>query len=795
MRTLACLFLLLISFAFGLPAGFAQTSAGTVEGVVLDPEGLRLPGAIIALVENGRRTFSDAEGKYQLGNVPPGQYTLRALAGGLRDVQIDNIVVRAGEITSQTISFTLIKPSSSQIDVIGEDISILKEIPGSATLVTEEQLQVSRPLDANEVLRRLPGVFIREDSGPVGMRLNIGIRGLNPDRSRQVLVLEDGLPVALAPYGEPELYYSPPIDRMRRVEVLKGSGSILHGPQTIGGVLNFVTPDPPTKPQGSLDLIAGQRGLFVGKASYGSSIGRVGGLLTILRKQGDGFRNFFFDINDVTAKFHVPVGERHTVGIKLNVYDEKSNSTYLGLTHSQFEQNPSENVVPMDRLFVRRYFGSLYHQAVLSERAVLNTTLFAYTTTRNWRRQDFDRARVSGRPYLGVFGDESIPGGAVFLRDSNLSRDRSFEVAGVETRLAREHTLFGIRSKFDGGARYLYERAHDQQIQGATRDSSGGVIRDDEYRPGHAVSLFFQERFFFGNRATVTPGLRLEKYGYEREIRRAPVGGVSSDVNIRGKDDVFGVIPGFGVTLLATDQITTFFGVHRGFAPPRVKDAISNSGESVRLDAELSWNYEVGVRLAQTHGVSAEATFFTLDFENQIIPASQSGGATSSLINAGETMHRGVEFQAGVDIGQFLDWRSSLLVEGRYTFLPVARFANGIFRGNRLPYAPEDLFSLVVGFRHPNWFGIQLDGTLVADQFADNRQTVAPSSNGEIGLIPSYKLWNLSFDMERRHERYSIQPFFAIKNLTNKLYISSRAPQGIQPGLFRQANFGVRVRF
>ena len=354
MRTLACLFLLLTSLAFGLPAAFAQTPTGKVEGVVLDPDGLRLPGAIIELVENGRRTFSDAEGKYQLGNVPPGQYTLRALAGGLRDVQIDNIVVRAGEITSQTISFTLIKPSSSQIDVIGEDISILKEIPGSATLVTEEQLQVSRPLDANEVLRRLPGVFIREDSGPVGMRLNIGIRGLNPDRSRQVLVLEDGLPVALAPYGEPELYYSPPIDRMRRVEVLKGSGSILHGPQTIGGVLNFVTPDPPTKPQGSLDLIAGQRGLFVGKASYGSSIGRVGGLLTILRKQGDGFRNFFFDINDVTAKFHVPVGERHTVGIKLNVYDEKSNSTYLGLTQPQFERNPDDNAVPFDRLFVRR---------------------------------------------------------------------------------------------------------------------------------------------------------------------------------------------------------------------------------------------------------------------------------------------------------------------------------------------------------------------------------------------------------------------------------------------------------
>ncbi|MBI4464258.1 MAG: TonB-dependent receptor, partial [Acidobacteria bacterium] len=759
MRSFAFSSLLWICFAFGPRVGVAQTLMGTVEGIVVDPQTRRLPNATLELVEIGRRAFSDVEGKYQFREVPPGQHTLRAWAAGLREVQVDGLVVRAGQITSQTVSFTLLQPTSTQIDVIGEDISILREIPGSAALVTQEQLLLSRPLDANEVLRRMPGVHIREDSGPVGMRLNIGIRGLNPDRSRQVLVLEDGLPVALAPYGEPELYYSPPIDRMRRIEVLKGSGSILHGPQTIGGVLNFITPDPPARPQGSLDLIAGQRGLLVGKASYGGSLGPVGALLTLLRKQGDGFRDFFFDINDVTAKFHVPLSEKHTVGLKLNFYDEKSNSTYLGLTQSQFEQNPNQNAVPKDRLFIRRYLGSLSYQAVLSARAVLNTTLFAYTTTRNWRRQDFDRARVAGRSYLGVFGDETLPGGAVFLRNSNLSRDRSFEVVGVETRLAREHTILGIRSKFDGGARYLYERAHDQQIQGATRDSVGGVIRDDDYRPAQALSLFFQERFFLGDRVTLTPGLRLEKYGYERNILRAPVGGVPSDVNIHGEDDVFGVIPGFGATFLVADRITTFFGVHRGFAPPRVKDAISNSGASVHLDAELSWNYEVGLRLAPTRSFSAEATFFTLDFENQIIPASQSGGATSSLINAGETIHRGVEFQAGADLGQLLNWKPSLLVEAQYTYLPVARFSNGIFRGNRLPYAPQDSFSLLVGFRRPNWFGIQLDGTLVGTQFADNRQTVAPSSNGEVGLIPSYMLWNLSFDMERSRERYSIQPF------------------------------------
>lgn len=796
-KKIVTLFLLLLStfVVNGAPYGAAQVSTGTIAGITLDPQGQRLPGATIELVELGRRTKSDSSGNYRISNVPVGQYTLRAWAADFEEVTIANISVSAEGTKTQSVAFLHIQASSTQIDVIGEDLNILKEIPGSAVLVSSQEIQASHSFDANEVLRKVPGVQVREDSGYAGMRLNIGIRGLNPDRSRQILVLEDGIPVALAPYGEPEMYYSPPIDRMRKVEILKGSGSILYGPQTIGGVLNFVTPDPPQRPQGTLELVGGQRGMFIGKASYGGSVGRGGALVSLLRKQGDGFRNLFFDINDLTAKFTVPLSDRQTIGAKLNVYDERSNSTYLGLTQSQFEQDPNQNAVPHDRLFVRRYFGSLYHQAVLNSSALLNTTFFAYTTTRDWRRQDYDRVPVAGRRYLGVSGDESISGGAVYLRNSTLNRNRSFEVVGMESRLANEHALFGTRNKLDAGVRYLYERALDQQISGDTYNSSGGVIRDDEFRPGRAVSFFAQNRFFLGERVTLTPGVRLEKYSYDRNIIRARVNGVPTDVNIRGGDSVFSLIPGIGTTFQVVEGVTFFAGTHRGFAPPRVKDAIASDGVPVELDAELSWNYEAGARFASSRGASAEATFFLLDFENQIIPASQSGGATSSLINAGETTHRGVELQLGLDFGKLFDSSSSYLIEGRHTYLPVARFDKGIYSGNRLPYASENTFSLLLGYRHPAGFGIRMDGTYVGDQYADNKETVAASANGMVGLIPSYMVWNLSVDYQKQQERISIQPFFTLKNLADKLYISSRAPEGIQPGLFRQANFGVRLLF
>ena len=83
----------------------------------------------------------------------------------------------------------------------------------------------------------------------------------------------------------------------------------------------------------------------------------------------------------------------------------------------------------------------------------------------------------------------------------------------------------------------------------------------------------------------------------------------------------------------------------------------------------------------------------------------------------------------------------------------------------------------------------------VGDQFGDNNRTVAPSNDGAIGLLPAYTVWNVTADYSIRRERFEITPYFSMKNLTDELYIASRAPQGIQPGLFRQANAGVRFSF
>ena len=91
------------------------------------------------------------------------------------------------------------------------------------------------------MLEYVPGINGFADDGIGNSRISIGIRGLNPRRSSRVLILEDGVPIQPALYVYPNMYYNPPADRIDQIEVIKGSGTILYGPQTMGGIINYFT--------------------------------------------------------------------------------------------------------------------------------------------------------------------------------------------------------------------------------------------------------------------------------------------------------------------------------------------------------------------------------------------------------------------------------------------------------------------------------------------------------------------------------------------------------------------------
>ncbi|MFN2373601.1 MAG: TonB-dependent receptor domain-containing protein [Cyclonatronaceae bacterium] len=774
-----------------------------IEGRVVNEKGEPLSGTNIMIAQTTIGTISDQFGKFYLAGISSGTHRLVISYVGYEKAEREVEVV-PGEISmvDVVLSKTFDMP---QIELIGASPGRFERVPGSASLITSSDIREVSAVSSNEIFRRISGVHAVEEEG-LGLRANIGIRGLDPDKSRTVLVLEDGIPVALAPYGEPEMYYTPSMDRMAGVEVVKGSGSIIFGPQTFGGVINYLTANPPATPTTSLHLRGGQHGFFVGRIGYGTTVGNAGFQVNYLRKQGNNVGILDFSLNDLTAKFKLISGDRSVLGLKLGVYDENSNSTYIGLTQAMFDSGRFDftHLAPDDQLSIRRYSLSATHDVFFSDNLRLRTTAYGYTTSRNWSRQDFDNSPVAGREYIRTVGNTSQAGGAIWFRNQTGNRNRQFEVGGIEPRLTANFEIGSTRNELDTGVRYLYERAFEQRINGQVISPTTGSLRDDEIRTGHAISGYVQNKIGFTDRFSVTPGVRIESFSYSREILRLNF----VDVDITSEDYLLEVIPGAGFSYVLGEGSSFFGGIHRGFGPPRVKDAISSTGQSEELDAEKSWNFELGTRSRLNSNVSLELTAFWLDFSNQVIPVSESSGGqgvpgATGLTNGGSTRHYGIESGLILDNMNLLADNLRARFQGTFTWTN-ATFSEDRFvmsggesvnvKGNMLPYAPKYLVNGVLDFFLPSGIEAGLTATYIAEQYGDVMNLGDGSLNGRQGTLDSYLVLDARA-LVRIPRVTGLSLSVAVKNLLDERYIVSRRPQGIRVGLPRFITVGLDFSF
>lgn len=673
--------------------------------------------------------------------------------------------------------------------IIGENEGLLNHLPGSVKFISQQEIQRLLPLNGNEVFRRIPGVHVTDEEG-MGMRLNIGIRGLDPDRSRAVLVMEDGIPVSINPYGENELYYTPVIDRMEGVEVLKGSGQILYGPQTIGGIVNYLTAEPSQKPSLRFRFMGGQ-GLYMnGFLNFSTTFKNVGVSVSYLRKQAEEVGPTWFRINDITSKFVFRLGEKSKLTAKLAYYDEYSNSTYVGLTQTMYDAGGQDFVQlsPHDRLYVQRILASLQHEFTFSKNYKLTTTAFGYTTTRNWQRQDFSLSKPSGA-YDRIWGDTTVSNGALYMLNTNTHRDRRFLVAGIENRFSMNHS-FGkhLSNKLETGVRLIFEKADEELLRGAKPDALSGNMQSDEVRRGYGLAVYAQDKFYINPNFHITAGIRGEFYWFERHIIRQNY----MDTSLFNNSFVAQIIPGIGLSYTIKNRVNVFGGVHRGFAPPRIKDAISNSGIVYNLNAEQSWNFELGTRISVNKYFTAELTGFYMDFSNQVIPVSQSsGGSGSGFVNGGATRHTGLEAGFTFNLAPLVKLdKYTIMLDAAVTYLD-ARFNSDRFfvgggdttniRENVLPYAPQITLTSAFTFEAPFGLGLRITGTYIGKQFTDPLNTIVSTADGRVGELPGYFLMDGSLYWKVPKIFTTFR--FSVKNMTNERYIASRRPQGIKVGL------------
>lgn len=644
------------------------------------------------------------------------------------------------------------------IEVVGTQDDAVSRQTGSVVIIEREQLELLQPRSTDDVLRRVPGVHTKSEE-ETSIVANFGIRGLSSSESKS-LVLEDGVPVAPGLFIGNERYFNPRIQRMERIEILKGSASLRYGPSTIGGVVNFVTKTPDDGV-----VISSRVGSFNSReatveAGTRSAAGRAFAGFVGTHARSDGFMDKDYEMYDLLAKAGISLNENHSVGVKLSYHENDANISYRGLFLGDYRAGRRFNPTPDDYFLTDRLAFDFNHEWRLNDRATLKTLVYWSDMTRDYWRHDVDN-------------QASEAAGRWVFRDTLTGNNRDFERWGIESRLTLDHRWFDLENEAEFGVRLMTEESDDRRIR-ATRASNRTGINDRHIiDSADSIAGYATNRLQITDRLAITPGLRIESYRQKRKVL------TENDASATTSNSE--LLPGLGATFTVNPSAQVFGGVYRAFSPAANGVALDGLQDQ-KLDGERSINYEIGVR-GMTDRWTYEVAGFYMDFSNQVVTGNSDPNLSQS--NAGKTEHLGLEFALGYELG------AGFQIDANATWVPESKFKSGENRGNRIPYAPEYLGNLAITYTNANLraaFTAHHQGSQFGDptNLSDIPTGAAPGIWG--GRISSYTVFDLTGEYALGR---SLTLFGGVKNLTDKRYITGLR-QGIYVGPERSVEFGFR---
>ena len=676
-------------------------------------------------------------------------------------------------------SETVLEPQPDvvhEVTVRGNKADALKRASGSGTTIGEREIKNAQPESTGELLRRVPGLQLRTED-PMGLRLNLGVRGLSPTRSRLILMEEDGVPVVVSPYGEPELYYTPIVERVQRLDVIKGSDVLRFGPQTVGAVVQLHTFEPTMKPAWYVGSQVGSRAYGAVQARYSGTTGDVGYVAQIVRKSGDGYRNMGFYATDAFGKAVLTNAAVGQLSFKLGFHDDHARTTYTGLTDAMYRADPRQDTVaPNDYFDVRRYEASLVHEKHFNDQTALRSTLFGYQMRLGQRLQDFDRYDDPAVDYVWE------PDPLLRFKQTSTLRDRLYDVLGLSSELEHRFKTGQLVHRLKVGARGMLDVARRKLSRGDTPTAEGGLLLTDDTTTIFGVATWFEDQISVTDKLLVTPAFRYEHSNSKKyfHVTNDKLGEDPVQANTTATSSAGGAMPGLGV-IYGTPKLNAFSSAYLGYSAPRISQAITPQGHDSNLSAERSRNYEIGVR-SRNEWLRAEANTFLIQFDNQLVSNNPLQGS-SEFVDGGRTRHLGVEATGSVRFGKGLKLPLDLDLAAQYTFVQ-ARFVGGDYNGNTVPYSPVSSANATLDVALPIGLSGQVAVSYIGSQYTDSDNTVEPGPSGLIGVINAYTTLDVS--ARYRYAPSGVSFGVTAKSLLDKVYISDRLPNGIFTAGFRQ---------
>ena len=632
-------------------------------------------------------------------------------------------------------------------------------------------------------LAKIPGLTMWEMDG-AGTQLNIGSRGTDSHRSIEMNMRQNGYNTNSDMFGYPEDHYTVPLQGVEEIQLVRGSAALQFGPQ-FGGMMNYKMKEgDTTKVFGAeLEQTAGNNNFFNSFNAVSGTKGRFNYYAFYDNRHGDGWRdNAKFNYHAYYVHFGYQLNDKMKLKLEFSRMDYVQQIAG-GLTDQQFEVNAKQSVRS------RNYF-----QPVINIPAVI----FDYTISPNTYLEITSHGLFGQRNSVQFINAPNIPDTFNTTLGSYNPRqvDRDYYNGfTTEARLLHVYKIGKVNSVITGGLRYFHQLTKRKQKGTGTTGSDFDLTLTQDYGidlrfTTDNYAAFAENIFQLTPRLSFTPGVRYEVINTDLT---GVINNRTANVSYVGKRNfpLFGA--GLQYDLNSTSQlIANISQAYRPYLYANVTPADRLDKIDPSLEDSKGYDIDLGYRGRIGNVFQFDLDAFYLFYGNKIGLISESNPDGSSYLlttNVGNSVAKGVEAFAELSLLKLIDPTKSVIDVRIFSSVAFdeAKYTSGIINksgtntnieGNYVENTPKWSVKSGLELRYKA-ISTSFQYAFTSKTYNDAFNTVS-SSNGVIGLIPAYHVWDLNCSW-RFSKQFHVSG--SINNLANEKYFNRRITMYPGPGI------------
>ncbi len=661
--------------------------------------------------------------------------------------------------------------------------------------------------NARQIYSQVAGLNIFQNDD-AGLQLNIGGRGLDPNRTSNFNTRQNGYDISADVLGYPESYYTPPAEALNEIQIIRGAASLQYGTQ-FGGLVNFVMKKPnPNKP---LEIITrntlGSNNLFTNFTSVGGTKGKVSYYGYYNYKQGDGFRpNSEFASKNAFAHLGYQLSDKTKLEAEITYLNYLAQQAG-GLTDTMFLEDPFQSNRSRNWFEVNWW---LYNFKILhdfSEKTKLSISLSGLDASRKaiGYRGNYKDSQSNPVSDLDVQDPRT---GEYEIRDLVVGKFKNWS---LEARLLSEYSLFNRENIFLIGAKYY--KANNTSRQGAgTRgiDADFNFVTTDDYisssftLPNENIAVFGENIFKFSDKFSVTPGFRVEYINTQSDgvytiVNYDSAGNPLPNNNNEFEDNRIKersfVLLGLGASYKPNGNAEFYANVSQNYRSVTFSD-IRTVSPTFLVDENIKdskgFTADFGIRGQYKKYLSYDVSTFGLFYNNRIGIVLESNGPNKGdrlRTNIGDAFIYGVESLIDFNMLNILNIENNnysfnmfsnlSLIDSEYT-----KSKKSGVEGNKVEFIPNINFKTGIRFGYKNLLS-SLQYSYLSKQYTDATNSAAD--------IPSYDI--VDFSLSYKYKIFKLET--GVNNLLDEKYFTRRATGYPGPGIIPSAprNWYVTLQF